>query len=103
MEFIETSIFTAQVATLLSDDGYQALQNILIENPRAGAVIPGTGGVRKLRVRLGERGKRGGARLIYFVLQEDRIGLLFLYAKVTQSDLSPKQKKLLAMVVKQWQ
>jgi hypothetical protein len=103
MEFVETSVFTAQVQSLLTDDEYRMLQKTLIENPRAGSVIRGTGGIRKVRTPLAARGKRGGARVIYFVVHEDQIGLLFMYAKNLQADLSPTQKKTLTLVVKQWQ
>ena len=57
------------------------LQKTLIENPRAGSVIRGTGGIRKVRTSLAARGKRGGARVIYLIVYEDQIGLLFVYAK----------------------
>jgi mRNA-degrading endonuclease RelE of RelBE toxin-antitoxin system len=97
MEFVETSVFTAQVQSLLTDDEYRTLQKTLIENPRA------TGGIRKIRTPFAARGKRGGARVIYFIVHEEQIGLLFMYAKNLQADLSPAQKKTLTLVVKQWQ
>jgi mRNA-degrading endonuclease RelE of RelBE toxin-antitoxin system len=66
MVFIETSVFTKQVAELLSDEEYVSLQTYLAENPTAGDVIQGTGGLRKLRWAAMGKGKRGGVRVIYF-------------------------------------
>jgi mRNA-degrading endonuclease RelE of RelBE toxin-antitoxin system len=65
--FIETRLFTRLVTEYLSDEEYGKLQSALIENPTAGDVVPGSGGVRKLRWRASGRGKRGGYRVIYFV------------------------------------
>ena len=65
----------------LTDDEYGTLQQSLIVNPEAGDVIPGSGGVRKLRWGVG-RGKRGGLRVIYFLrLRQGEIWMLTLYAK----------------------
>jgi mRNA-degrading endonuclease RelE of RelBE toxin-antitoxin system len=63
--FIETQLFSRLVQEYLSDDEYRALQATLIENPEAGSVISGSGGVRKLRWAAPGRGKRGGYRIIY--------------------------------------
>lgn len=66
MLFIETSIFTQLAAELLDDESLRTLQNLLLEKPERGPVIAGTGGLRKLRLALPGRGKRGGARVIYY-------------------------------------
>ncbi len=65
--FIETRMFTRFVQDYLSDDEYRELQEALIKNPEAGAVIVGSGGIRKLRWAAPGRGKRGGYRVIYYV------------------------------------
>ncbi len=58
------------------------LQLALVANPEAGAVIPGSGGIRKLRWRGSGRGKSGGLRIIYYLrLAEGRVWMLTLYAK----------------------
>jgi hypothetical protein len=80
--FIETKLFTRLLQDHLSDDEFAKLQQYLIDNPEAGDVIPGSGGVRKVRWGLAGRGKRGGLRIIYFLRStQGQIWLLTLYAK----------------------
>ena len=80
--FVETPLFTRLVQEYLSDDEYALLQRASIADPRIGDVIPGSGGVRKMRWRVASRGKRGGIRIIYFLrLAQGQIWLLTLYAK----------------------
>ena len=79
---VETQLFTRLVQEYLSDGEYAQLQQMLMVDPRIGDVIPGSGGVRKMRWRVAGRGKRGGIRVIYFVrLTQGQIWLLTLYAK----------------------
>ena len=80
--FVGTPLFTRLVAGYLSDEAYGELQSHLANHPHAGAVIPGSGGVRKLRWALTRRGKRGGIRVIYFLRPERGvIWMLTLYPK----------------------
>jgi mRNA-degrading endonuclease RelE of RelBE toxin-antitoxin system len=80
--FIETKLFTRLISEYLSDDEYADLQTTLTKNPEAGPLIPGSGGVRKLRWGVTGRGKRGGIRIIYYAkLRERVIWMLTLYAK----------------------
>jgi len=101
--FIETPVFTRQVTSLLNDDDYAAFQAMLMRNPEAGDVIAGTGGLRKVRVGLPGRGKRGGARVVYYWFNErDQIGLLMMYPKNVQEDLSARQRHALRAIVENW-
>jgi mRNA-degrading endonuclease RelE of RelBE toxin-antitoxin system len=80
--FIETKLFTRLVQGYLTDDEYQELQAILIEQPEAGDVIAGSGGVRKLCWKAPGRGKRGGYRVIYYVKpSRNVIWMLTMYPK----------------------
>ena len=100
MVIVETRVFTAQIVDLLSDADYRLLQLDLVRAPEAGRVIPGTGGLRKLRWGASGRGKRGGARIIYFWHPKSQCALmLFAYPKNERSDLTPAQKRALRKVV----
>lgn len=96
MVLIESAVFTRQVRELLTDEEYAGLQWHLALYPRAGEVIQGTGGLRKVRWTGGGRGKRGGTRVIYFhVASQDQIRLLLIYRKGVKDDLSTAEKKIL--------
>lgn len=102
MELIETSTFTRQITALLSDEEYAGFQSRIAANPELGALIRGGGGIRKVRVAVGSRGKRGGARVIYYwAVRNDVILLLYAYPKNVMANLTPKQVSQLAKVVKE--
>lgn len=82
MEFIEATTFTKYVYDYLSEDEYLGLQGFLLQNPEAGKVVRGSGGVRKIRWAIAGKGKSGGVRVIYyFRKQNDEIWLLTIYSK----------------------
>jgi mRNA-degrading endonuclease RelE of RelBE toxin-antitoxin system len=82
MVFIEASAFTKLIYTYLSEDEYLGLQNFLLQYPETGNVVPGSGGVRKVRWAIAGKGKSGGVRVIYyFKRREDEIWLLTIYSK----------------------
>src|SRR5947209_11716027 len=86
--FIETKLFTRLVQEYLTDEEYRELQALVIEQPEAGDVFPGTGGVRKLRWRAPGRGKRGGCRVIYFArIEQSVIWMLTMYPKNVKDDV----------------
>ncbi len=100
MEFVETPIFTKEVRRLLDEGEYRALQLALLLRPEQGKVIPGSGGLRKLRWRLKGRGKRGALRLIYYWdTNTERSYMLYLYEKSNQENLTPSQLKILSRIV----
>lgn len=104
MTFVETSVFTRRITSLLSDEEYTRLQRELLTSPRSGKVIQGTGGLRKLRWgdESKHRGKRGGVRIIYYWYQDDEeFYMLFAFAKNEQEDLTPDQKRALRQLVEQ--
>jgi len=73
----------------MSDEQYSNLQNALIKDPEAGDLIPGSGGVRKLRWGVAGRGKRGGIRVIYYArTRQGQIWMLTLYAKNVMENIS---------------
>jgi len=102
MEFVETPYFTELLQEYLTDDEYLELQELLIEKPDRGVIIQGTGGVRKIRFKLGNKGKRGGVRVIYYWVSKNfRIYFLTMYAKCNQEDLSPHEKNVLSALAKE--
>jgi hypothetical protein len=92
--FVETKLFTRLVQQYLSDDEYVQLQQVLIADPETGSVIPGSGGVRKMRWGVAGRGKRGGLRIIYFLrTRHGQIWMLTLYAKNVAENISARVLK----------
>lgn len=87
-EFIETPFFTKIVYRYLTDDEYAELQRHMNARPEDGAIVPGSGGVRKLRWRLAGQGKRGGLRVIYYLRRKQgQIWMLTVYGKNVREDI----------------
>lgn len=102
--FIESTGFTHWMTQTLGDESLAEVQQLLLSHPASGDVMPGCGGLRKLRVpdvRRG-KGKRSGARIIYLHVPEAHcFFLLDGYGKDEQDDLSAGQKKLLRQLAEQ--
>ncbi len=98
--FIETSVFTREIKRLLPEAEYRKLQRALLLRPSMGDIIPGAGGLRKVRWGLPGKGKRGALRIIYFWDVPDRIYLLLPYRKNEQEDLTPGQLKTLMQLMR---
>jgi mRNA-degrading endonuclease RelE of RelBE toxin-antitoxin system len=82
MEFIEAPAFSKYVYDYLSEDEYLGLQSFLLQYPESGKVVPGSGGIRKVRWAISGKGKSGGVRVIYyFKKKDDEIWLLTIYSK----------------------
>ncbi len=100
MVIIETSVFTRQVQKLLTADEYQHLQTALVEYPDMGAIIVGSGGLRKVRWGRMGQGKRGGTRVIYYwAVAPDQLLMLLIYPKSEQDNLSQAQLQALRNIV----
>jgi len=103
----ETNAFIAQAKAVFSDDERQDVVNMIAANPQCGALIQGSGGVRKVRVALPGRGKSGGARVVYFY-HNDAIPLYLLavFAKNEKDNLTKAErnalKNMTAAIVKAW-
>lgn len=90
----ETQEFQAQARKVWSDDELYAFIDWIAENPLAGDVIPGADGARKVRWTAQGKGKRGGARVIYFNMLDDGvIVLLAVYVKSEQENMTAKAVK----------
>lgn len=101
--FVELPSFERYRVDYLNDTAFQQLQQLLMLNPEAGALIPGTGGLRKLRF-VDERrgkGKRGGLRVIYYWWDAGlQFWLFTIYDKDEKSDLTKAQREMLRQKIK---
>lgn len=102
MLIVETPIFTRQIQDAMSDDSYRELQTLLIARPDVGSVIPGGGGLRKLRWGATGRGKRGGTRIIYYwAVAQDVVLMLFVYPKNARAELTKRQVQTLRTLIEE--
>ena len=102
MVFAEMLAFLKSTQDIFNDEDIRILQNFLLENPESGVVIAGTGGVRKLRWAAKNKGKSGGARVVYFYVRSDQwIYLLYAYSKNVKTDLTSSEKKAFLALTKE--
>lgn len=102
MVFVELTPFVAFREAHWDDENLCSLQNHLLKTPDIGDVIPGGGGVRKLRWQVEGRGKRGGARVIYFWrVAESQMFLIYGYVKSKRENLSAEQVAYLSRLTKE--
>lgn len=100
LTLVEHPTFTKTVLKIFEDDEYRELQAELVADPKAGAVIPGYSGLRKLRWGAKGKGKRGGTRIIYLHLPKAGVVYLFyLFTKGDITDLTSEQRKQVAKFV----
>ena len=100
---IETTVFTRLIQGLMNDDTYNELQNALVNKPDIGELIPGSGGLRKVRWKIVGKGKRGGVRIIYYwQTTDDQLWMLYGYAKADKENLTQDQLKTLRNFVERW-
>jgi mRNA-degrading endonuclease RelE of RelBE toxin-antitoxin system len=97
---VETPSYLADAERLFSPDERRAIVDRLAADPTCGVVIPGSGGIRKVRFGFGARGKSGGARIIYLFSGENLpVFVLAVFAKNEKSDLSAAERSALSKMV----
>ncbi|MDP2409722.1 MAG: type II toxin-antitoxin system RelE/ParE family toxin [Pseudolabrys sp.] len=94
---VETPPYLADAERLFTEAERSAIVDRVASEPRCGVVVPGSGGIRKLRIGFGGRGKRGGARVVYLFGGDDvPVFLLAVFAKNEKSDLTAAERADLA-------
>lgn len=102
MEFIETTVFTKKITSLLSDESYKDFQRSLLAAPEQGRLLKDGGGIRKVRWNLEKRGKSGSIRIIYFYkAQKEILYMLYAYTKSDKPGLTDSETKILRDLAKE--
>jgi len=103
MQIVRTGLYLRQMKRLgASSTDMGRLEAEIAVNPQAGDVIPGLMGLRKIRFALGNKGKRGGGRAVYFLVVSDDVAIMiFAYAKSAQEDLTTEQRKAALALLKE--
>ncbi|MCA3305531.1 MAG: hypothetical protein ING00_06960 [Roseomonas sp.] len=103
MQIVRTGLYLRQMKRLgASSTDMGRLEAEIAVNPQAGDVIPGLMGLRKIRFALGNKGKRGGGRAVYFLMVSDDVAIMiFAYAKSAQEDLTTEQRKAALALLKE--
>ena len=100
MTFIEHPVFTRRVEELVGAEEYRQFQNFLAENPEEGDVIPGMGGLRKVRLALPGHGKRGGARVLYLLfVRAETIYFVYVYTKGEFENIPTEKRRVIMQLV----
>jgi hypothetical protein len=100
-EFIHTKVFDKLWRDMgCDDDDLAVLQKAISDDPQGSPAIQGTGGVRKIRVTLDNRGKSGGARVLYVdFIARGVVGLLYAYPKSEKENIDESEKKIMRQLV----
>ena len=93
-KFYKSDLFKRNATALDAWENVDVLKELLDANPEMGKLIPGGEGLRKVRIGLPGRGKRGGARVIYYLIIREKMFLIGLYAKNEQANLSSDELNL---------
>ena len=100
MELFVTTTYERAIRKLIPESVRTEMEAAIVDSPGDAPVIPGTGGIRKVRWAASGRGKQGGVRAIYFYRSEPgTIYMLTAYAKADREDLTPADKKALSRLV----
>lgn len=98
---VELPEYQRKAASLLNDAEKMEIINVLARNPKAGAVMQGTGGIRKLRLAISGKGKSGGARVVYYYLNNSMpLFLLTMFSKGEKENLSKGEQNTLAKLTR---
>ena len=101
--FTETRRFLKRIVDRISDEEYAELQIYLCENPSAGDLVQGSGGLRKMRWRISGKGKSGGVRIIYYwAVNREKILMLDIYKKNEKGNLSQSEIAFLRQNLEDW-
>ena len=93
---VETELYLSRAARLMNEVERERVVDLISANPEAGVVIPGTGGLRKIRIPLQGRGKRGGGRVVYWFYSVNiPIVLLLAFAKNVAGDMTTEERRKL--------
>ena len=102
VEFVFLPSFERSAAGLLSEEDIRELEQTLLREPRKGAVMRGTGGVRKVRAATEGRGQSGSTRVVYlYVEAREKIYFLLCFPKNEQANLTPEQARRVRALVAQ--
>ena len=98
---VEAPAFTKKAARIFSQEEVDAILSMLAADPECGDVVVGTGGVRKVKIARGSRGKSAGARVVYYFHGDERLPIyvLVIFTKTEKDNLSPDEKNALASFV----
>lgn len=100
LEFVYLAPYERLARSLIPAEVERAFEAMVIADPNVGDVVPGLGGARKVRVAIPGRGKRGGARFLYFLrLTRGRVYVLTAFTKNVQTDLTREQRKRIRQIV----
>ena len=100
LSIIETELYLSQAKRLMSEEERDHVVDTIPANPAGGVVIKGTNGLRKLRIRLRGRGKRGGGRVVYWFHSKCYPAMLmFVFAKNASQNLSSAERKALIRAI----
>lgn len=100
MHLYLTAAYERAIRKLLSEDERTSLETAVLAAPASAPIMPGTGGMRKIRWAGSGRGKRGGIRVVYFwIANPDAIYMLGAFAKAKRADLTAAERKTLSQLV----
>jgi hypothetical protein len=100
LTIVETPLYLARAERMMSEAEREHVVDTVAADPAGGAVIKGTNGLRKMRIPLQGRGKRGGGRIVYwFHSQRYPAVLMFVFAKGASQDLSSAERKMLIRAI----